>query len=393
MHPSTTPSLGRAPAALVVAVCAAALASAFACKSEATDVHDTDEARSGACVSCHSGAYRAAANPVHTDKMPETCQDCHTTKAWSPVDLKDHPWWKIQNKHVGVTCASCHTRGYRAGDTPKDCQGCHRKDYDGAKEPKHVGYPLDCTLCHSDAGFKPSSYKHPWPIDGKHTATPCAGCHTGEPPRYKGTPTACVDCHQKDYDATKSNPLHQGQSTICTDCHTTAGWKPAHVHEWPLEGKHVLVKCSGCHTGNPPKYKGTATDCYACHKAKADASTFPNHATFPHTCLDCHMMSGWKPAITGLHPEAAFALKTGVHSDARIKCQSCHVLAKGTSSGGQNTDCVNCHLPKAGAPATLEPHHARPAIDTRHAQLNVAAYPAVPTTTNFCLGCHPGGIK
>jgi hypothetical protein len=95
-------------------------------------------------------------------------------------------------------------------------------------------------------------------------------------------------------------------------------------------------------------------------------------------------MAGWKKgAITGLHPEASFPRTTGAHADARIKCQDCHVLARGTSAGGQNTDCVHCHVGS----------HVTPAIDARHAQLNVASYPVAPTTTNFCLGCHPAGKK
>ncbi len=385
MKPAATTLHGLAHAALMAAVAAAALGAAFAC-GRTQNIHDTPEVKSSACLSCHAAGYNAATNPVHVNKLPNTCQDCHSTQGWVPAQVQNHFWWPLQNKHVGPTCTACHTKGFRQGDTAADCQGCHQKDYDGATKPKHTGFPLDCKLCHDDTGFQPSTFKHPWPLDGLHATTACNLCHAGDPPRYKGTPTGCADCHQKDADAAKS-PIHKGLPTTCKDCHTAAGWKPSsYLHTWPLQGKHVLVACSGCHAGPTPVYKGTTTDCYACHKAAADASTFPNHKSFPHTCLDCHQMSGWKPAITGPHPEAKFAITTGKH--AGVPCQNCHVLAKGVSSGGANTDCINCHT---GA-------HVAPAIDAWHLSRPdgggpVPNYPTGSATTNYCLSCHPLGVK
>jgi len=309
----------------IAAACAAALGAAFACSSGPSDVHESDDVKGKPCVSCHAGAYNAATNPMHVGQMPQTCQDCHDTKAWAPSTAKDHRFWPIQNKHVGVSCVACHTKGFNVGDTPKDCLGCHRKDYESAQNPKHAAngadqYPLDCALCHADTGFKPSPYKH----------------------------------------------------------------------SWELIGRHFIAPCAGCHTGTPPKYKGTATDCYQCHKDDADKRAVPKkpeHTTFPHTCLDCHLMSGWVqgPPLGGLHPEAKFPLKTGKHADPRILCLSCHKLEKGLAAGGANTDCVNCHLGS----------HVSPAIDAYHLKPpdggTVAGYPQGASTTNFCLGCHAQG--
>lgn len=289
-----------------------AMTAQTSCGGRATNIHESDAVAGKPCVTCHSAAYQAALSPKHLGVMPETCETCHSTRAWSPASGVDHAFWPLRNKHAAIGCTTCHTSGFEKGKTPTDCQSCHRKDYDAAK-PGHVGFPLDCALCHSDAAFRPSTFNHPWPLAGAHAIAPCAGCHAGEPPRYKGTPTLCTDCHQED----------------------------------------------------------------------ADRSTFPGHAGFPRTCNDCHLRSGWKPAVTGLHPEPKFPLKTGKHADARIGCQDCHVLVKGTSAGGQNTDCVNCHLGS----------HVRPAIDARHTQLGVPNYPAAPGTTNFCLQCHPTGVR
>jgi hypothetical protein len=315
----------RSSAALwLAAACTAALIALFACNT-ATDVHESSDAKGRACVSCHVGAFNAASNPLHVARMPQTCQDCHATKGWSPSTIKDHPWWPIQNKHVGVSCTSCHTKGFQKGDTPTDCLGCHRKNYEASQQPKHVlngvdQYPLECATCHADTGFKPSTWQHPW----------------------------------------------------------------------PLLGRHVITPCKGCHTGTPPVYKGTATECYQCHKADADIRALaknPNHAAYPHTCLNCHLMSGWAqgPPLSGLHPEDKFPILTGKHSDPQIVCLDCHKLEKGIAGGGANTDCVNCHL---GA-------HVIPAIDAYHLKTptggTVAGYPQASPSTNFCLGCHGKG--
>ncbi len=313
---------GHARGALVV--CAVAMGAAFACSSPASDVHESDGVKGKACISCHSGAYTAAAHPVHLNLMPQTCQDCHNTKAWVPTIVVDHHWWPIQNKHVGVSCTACHTKGFRQGDTPTDCQGCHQKDFDAVADPKHTGFfPLDCAMCHADTGFKPSSFTHnSWPLEGRHN--------------YRVTP------------------------------------------------------CASCHTGNPPVYKGTPKDCYACHQNDADKvapAKDPNHTTFPHTCLNCHLMSGWTqgPPLSGLHPEAKFPIQTGAHADPRMGCLDCHRLEKGIAAGGANTDCVNCHLGS----------HVSPAIDAFHQSPDggapVPGYPQGASTTNFCLQCHQQG--
>jgi predicted CXXCH cytochrome family protein len=318
-------SRNRAGALWVATACATALGAAFACRSTPSDFHESDEVKSSACVSCHTAAFSAAKNPLHVNQLPQTCQDCHVTKGWVPSSATGHPFWPLQNKHVGVSCAACHSKGYKVGDTPKDCVGCHRKDYDSAQNPRHAAegkdvFPLDCTTCHSDSGFKPSSFKHPTPLEGRHFIAPCVGCHTGSPPRYKGTPT----------------------------------------------------------------------ECYACHASDADTravAKLPSHATFPRTCLNCHLMSGWVqgPPLGGLHPEAKFPIQTGVHADPRMTCLDCHKLEKGLAAGGANTDCVSCHLGS----------HVSPAIDAFHFKTpdggTVAGYPQGASTTNFCLQCHTKG--
>ena len=221
----------------IAAACVAALGAAFACSQQPSDFHESDDVKGKPCFSCHSSAYSAAKNPLHVAQMPTTCQDCHGTKAWVPSNVTDHHWWPIQNKHVGVSCVACHTKGFNLGDTPTDCVGCHRKDYESAQAPSAGGftnhaangvdqYPLDCAMCHADTGFTPSPWKHLSELPpgilpegegtdgglvGRHFNAPCVGCHTGTPPTYKGTPTDsdCYRCHQADADnrALAKNPI------------------------------------------------------------------------------------------------------------------------------------------------------------------------------------------
>lgn len=297
---------------LLLGALAIAVAPTWSCGGR-TDPHDNAQAKAGNCTSCHRSAYLAASQPVHRSSMPETCRDCHATTGWSPSTIQDHHWFPLANEHKETACAACHTKGYRPSDTPASCEGCHAKDYDEAKVPSHAGFPRECMTCHTDAAWKPSSY----------------------------------------------------------------------VHKWPLQGRHVIVACNDCHTGSPPKYEGTSKECVTCHQAAAAASKTVSHAPFPQTCLDCHVMSGWTPAISGLHPEAKFPRATGKHAGPEIACMDCHDLAKGTSAAGQNADCVNCH---GGS-------HVRPAIDARHIELNVPSYPNGTAATNFCLSCHPAGTK
>jgi hypothetical protein len=367
----------RSRALWVALTCAAAIGAVFACNGRLSDIHDSADVKGKACYSCHSSAYNTATNPVHVNVMPLTCQDCHDTKAWSPSSVKDHYWWPIENKHVGVSCAACHTKGYKLGDTPKDCIGCHRKDYESSVSPPHHAlnvdqYPLDCTMCHTTAEpdhFKPSPWTH----------------YDAGPPPYG-------------YELIGSHRI-----TVIKDDAGNA----------LLDSKGDKISdhnpdCNGCHLGTPRVYQGTPTDCYTCHKDEFDnlaPTKNANHPTFPHTCLDCHIYSGWTqgPPISGLHPDrvntgdggtGGFPLEAGAGTiHAGIACQDCHKFELGLPQGGQNVDCTGCHTATAAWPAGA---HASPAIDSYHLVRDggpVAGYPNGATSKNFCVSapCHLNG--
>lgn len=366
-------SAGRGLALLSALGAAAALAGAAPGCLELGAQHDRMELHQSACVTCHRDDYDATTSPHHAGLFPETCGDCHTTTEWVPARAIRHDWWPLANRHLEARCTACHTSGFAPGATPTACEGCHRADYDAATAPPHAGYPLECASCHNDAGWRPSTFVHPWALDGAHLRTSCFGCHTGDPPRYAGTPRVCSGCHQADYDGATAPP-HAGMPTDCTTCHNTEAWRPStFVHSWRLDGAHVRTACTSCHTGSPPRYAGTPTQCVDCHRALYDAS--PEHASRPTTCVDCHTTTAWTPALGGSHPDSVFP-RTPPHA---MPCLDCHNPSLGPSTRGQNTDCVGCH----------EGRHAQAIVDRQHA--DVGEYRFDPTNPHFCLSCHPNG--
>ncbi|MBK6691331.1 MAG: hypothetical protein IPG50_03905 [Myxococcales bacterium] len=433
------PTLLSRHAPLVGALALAAGLALGAC-GRTVDFHETGEVKSQLCVSCHQGAYDATRNPKHAGLFPTTCNDCHGTVQWVPAKALKHEWFPLRNRHASATCTDCHTKGFQPGATPNKCVGCHQKDFDAAKAPPHAGYSTDCASCHTDQGWRPASFEHPWALEGAHTKVSCFNCHTGTPPTFKGTPKDCVGCHADDH-KNAPFPNHATFATTCTDCHNTTAWKPF-VHAYPLDGAHKTANCTGCHTGNPPKYKGTAKDCVACHADDQKNAPFPGHATFPATCTNCHNTAAWKPFVhasplTGAHTTAACngchtgtpavykgtatacaschladyqgspypghsafpqtcldchttgAWKPavgGAHPDSKFRissgshnkpCLSCHNASLGSSVGGANTDCVSCH--------------SRAKYDAIGEHRNNPQYPKGAAPANFCLDCHPTG--
>jgi hypothetical protein len=125
--------------------------------------------------------------------------------------------------------------------------------------------------------------------------------------------------------------------------------------------------------------------CYNCHRsAYLTANTPQQHVSDggvplqPTTCPDCHNTTAWIPATSGhaAGTEAKFPITMGSHSRG-ILCADCHIDSNGSNQGGQNCDCVHCHL---GA-------HNAPGIDGAHA--GVTNYtPSSTSPPNFCLTCH-----
>lgn len=292
----------------------AGLALAMGTASCQRDAHGRVLVRQGECHTCHAAEYDATSAPPHPGLFPVTCGMCHSEIAWIPAEPIQHDWFILANRHATEPCTNCHILpgGFSPGATSPECVACHEDDYLATTRPPHVGaLPMDCATCHTDAGWVPSTFNHPWTLDGAHLRAPCSSCH-GEPPTYLGTPRACVDCHGDELTRAVGSTLpgipdHTMVPRTCGDCHGTDAWVPAIGGAHP-EGRFPIgsgphqpfgSECTSCH--NPAlgsSIGGMNTDCVGCHTGEhantdgdhTDVAGYPTGARPPNFCLTCHPM-------------------------------------------------------------------------------------------------------
>ncbi len=363
---------------------------------------------STACVSCHLKDYNAAASPVnHTAAgLPQTCGDCHGTNAPFTTTTFNHTTtgFTLTGAHTTISCESCHKGS--VANTPTDCYSCHSADYANTTNPNHgaSGFPHNCTQCHSSTNWSGATFDHNttgFALTGMHSNLQCAQCHASG---YTNTPTACVSCHLKDYNAaaTPVNHVAAGLPQTCNDCHTTSSPFTTTTFNhttvgFTLTGAHTTVACENCHKGT---VVGTPTDCYSCHSADYAGTTDPPHATqgFPHDCSQCHSTTNWSSA-TFDHSTTGFAL-TGAH--VTVQCASCHTSGYTTAP---STACVSCHLKDYNSAASPVNHIAAGLPQTCADCHNTTAFTATTfnhTTVGFaltgahttvaCENCHKGTV-
>ncbi len=334
------------------------------------------------CFACHQK------DDFHDGSFGEECATCHNPSSWDDW-IFDHDLaaFKLTGKHVNVDCESCHTSGYRG--TPTDCFGCHQKD------DQHNGQlGKDCGECHNTAGWGNVNFDHSqtgFSLLGQHATVACKACHANG--QYRGTPKGCYSCHAAD-------DAHGGQfGQDCGKCHVPSGWKNVTFNHnntgFMLTGKHQNVSCLTCHKNGT--FKGTPTNCYACHAAN-DA----HNGQFGKDCGACHNTKGWGGA-TFNHGNTGFPL-TGQHKNAA--CKSCHTngVYKGTPStcyachankdahnGQFGKDCGACHNTNGWGGATfdhsntgfpLTGQHSNTACNSCHGN---GVYKGTPTA---CYSCH-----
>ncbi|MBK8548036.1 MAG: hypothetical protein IPL63_11885 [Saprospiraceae bacterium] len=370
------------------------------------------------CVGCHQADFNTSANPNHPAlQIPTDCALCHTTTpGWQPATFPVHDnYYVIMGAHVGLDCATCHNGNYN--NTPNTCVGCHQPDYNTALNPNHTvnQFPTDCTICHSQQAWTPSSFNHNdyYPLTGAHLAVAqdCNLCHMGS---YNNTPNTCVGCHQNDFN-TSVNPNHPALqiSTDCALCHTTTpGWQPAtfpvHDNYYVIQGAHVGLDCAACHNGN---YNNTPNTCVGCHQSDYNTALNPNHAVnqFPTDCTICHSQQAWTPSsfnhndyypLTGAHLAVAQDCNLchmGSYNNTPNTCVGCHQNDFNTSVNPNHptlqisTDCALCHTTTPGwQPATFPVHDNYYVIQGAHVGLDCAACHNgnYNNTPNTCVGCH-----
>jgi len=264
------------------------------------------------CAACHGK------EDPHAGSLGANCAACHTTSTWKPSTFNHNSSaFKLVGKHVSVQCSACHN-SLMFKSTPSKCVSCHQKD------DVHAGaLGTDCAQCHSPAGWSQVTFDHSksaFPLTGKHTSVSCTSCHANH--KFKGTPTQCVACHQK-------NDIHNGSmGSDCKACHTTEAWSQVTFDHsksaFPLTGAHTNATCAKCHTGG--RFKGTPTACAACH-----AEPEIHRGLFGTNCAGCHSTSAWRPAsFNGPH---TFPMGHG----GAPNCQTCH------PNGYTSYTCYTCH--------------------------------------------------
>jgi nitrate/TMAO reductase-like tetraheme cytochrome c subunit len=329
------------------------------------------------CWSCHRTDYEDVQDPNHvTAAFSQDCTPCHTDGGWEPSTF-DHGTtsFALTGAHVSTDCAGCHVNGVFA-DTPADCWSCHRTDYEEVQDPNHVtaAFSQDCTPCHTDGGWEPSTFDHgttSFALTGAHVSADCAGCHVNGV--FADTPADCWSCHQSEYEDSR-NPNHVTAvfSQDCSECHGSSGWSPATFDhgktQFPLTGKHVSVECVDCHVGG--EYAQTSTECYVCHQTDFESVRDPNHvrSQFPTDCSPCHTTSRWEPST--FDHLAYFPIYSGEHQGEWQSCADCHTQPENYAV----FTCVSCH------------EHNRSEMDSEHNGVSGYVY-----VSQECLRCHPTG--
>jgi hypothetical protein len=356
------------------------------------------------CESCHLADYQKASNPPHASAgFPKDCASCHSASGWHGAPF-DHAatQFPLTGSHRAVNCQGCHADKVYRGK-PTTCVSCHQATYNQTKSPPHAsaGFPTTCETCHNTTAWPGTPFDHSktqFVLTGAHRAATCANCHGDGV--YKGKPTACVSCHQTDFNTAKTPP-HAGFPTTCESCHNTTAW-PGAVFDhagtiFPLTGAHKAVSCAGCHADGV--YKGKATTCVSCHQTQYSQTKTPPHAAagFPTTCETCHNTTAWPGAVFD-HAGTIFPL-TGAHK--AVNCAGCH--ADGIYKG-KPTTCVSCHQTEynqtktpphaaSGFPTTCETCHSTTAWPGAVFDHNTTIFPLTGAHKAVnCAGCHADGI-
>lgn len=272
------------------------------------------------CVACHRK------DDVHKGSLGAKCADCHNETRWKEARF-DHATTRfpLTGKHDVIKCVDCH-KDDKYKEVPRACLACHKKD------DRHKGQFGDkCETCHTTKDWKGIKFNHDtetrYPLIGKHRATKCESCHTGNLYRDK-LPSACIDCHKKD-------DKHKGSlGNECARCHSERDWKePAKFNhaktDFPLLGKHASVLCKDCHKST--MFKEAPKACIGCHK-KDDK----HKGSLGESCEQCHNERDWKKTNFD-HAKTAFPL-LGKHQ--RTECAACH---KSTDYKEAPKDCYGCH--------------------------------------------------
>ena len=302
------------------------------------------------CKTCHIDPHKA--------HFTNACTQCHVDEAFSQLSglhRFDHNItpFKLNGKHKGVDCFTCHKRSNdpatvfqdRAGVRMDQCVTCHTDQHEGK-------FGTDCAQCHQETGFKKlkdmDRFDHAltdFPLQGKHVGVDCKKCHKGaytDPLVFD----ACNRCHE---DYHEGQFAKNGVSPDCVECHfLTDGFDVSmftiEEHKktpFPLLGAHLATPCFACHMKDTKKwtFRNIGTNCTDCHDNVHGDDLAVNGVT---DCTRCHVADDWFPKLFD-HDLTKFPL-VGEH--VKVDCKECHKVAgdgKVPSFKIERFACADCH--------------------------------------------------
>lgn len=301
------------------------------------------------CNSCHTD--------VHKGSFGQNCSSCHQTSSFKNINTSafDHSRTKFPliGKHKLVACNNCHKApsGYKMKFAL--CTDCHT-DFHKAQFVVD-GKTQNCADCHSESGFRPSTFtlemhnRTKFQITGAHLATPCESCHYQQNNwQFKGISIECISCHEN---------IHKNElksefipDNYCKECHETESWRTIKFDHnrtnFKLLGKHGSISCSSCHRteGNEATqilFSSIKKECETCH-------TDVHYGQFKvdgiSDCSRCHMFENWKPENFD-HNKTEFSLE-GAHKN--VQCAKCHPKTEANGNSFikfklEDIKCATCH--------------------------------------------------
>lgn len=410
-------------------------------KNQCLDCHQWErwKPRSRDCAGCHEDA--------HNGQFRGTpCGRCHKETAFKDLEFNHDTMsrFPLKGKHRRVDCAKCHPGGrYKPVDVA--CKSCHAKD---SPHGETFG-DTPCSNCHSPVDWKDTRFDHGvtgFPLEGRHSDQPCYRCHPSGTETEDDTQQSCEFCHRD---------VHRAQfpGVGCERCHRGfEQWSiPFFDHtlsRFQLQGKHLDVRCDGCHKGGHYRPIDTACGnchqnfhegqldqaCDACHSPHGwtlvdfDHDTRSRFALFgkhrgldcakchvrndykglPQTCEGCHYdvhdgrkgpdcdrchtAQDWTANQAIDHDFGAFRL-TGVHDT--LPCERCHGPERKKELGGTGPECVNCHRdPHFGSlgPLCFECHTQEYFLPSTFLHVETGFRLSGAHRFVECRDCHPGRV-
>jgi hypothetical protein len=303
------------------------------------------------CNSCHKD--------IHNKKFQENCSTCHVTESFNKI-LNNKKFnhnktnYPLIGEHKKLNCNKCHKDQIRNKPIGIRCIDCHDDYHKGNFTRSSI--QTDCTNCHSENGFTPSTFtieKHnnlEFQLQGRHLAIPCENCHKKtEKWSFRNIGKKCNDCHKNIHDGYISTKYIKDRQ--CSGCHFVDSWNNINFNhdstEFPLYGKHKSTSCKSCHFQIKPdgsivqQFKYEKNNCIQCHENIHDGKFENNDGT---TCVSCHVFDSWRVEKFN-HEITKFSL-TGVHE--KTQCTKCHIKTNidGYNSltfAIENFKCSDCH--------------------------------------------------